>query len=49
MSRFKDILKEDQRKNLPEKEVSDEETHNELTKEQKTAFKKKETAMESFF
>ena len=48
MSRFKDILKEERDKHLPEKEVSDDEIQSELTKEQQTAIKKNEIAMASF-
>jgi hypothetical protein len=48
MSRFKDILKEERDKHLPEKEVSEGEDQNELTKERQTAFKKNEIVMASF-
>jgi hypothetical protein len=48
MSRFKDILKEERDKHLPEKEVSEDEDQNELTKEQQTAVKKNEIALASF-
>jgi hypothetical protein len=41
-------LKEGRDKHLPEKEVSDDEAQNELTKEQQTSIKKNEIAMASF-
>jgi hypothetical protein len=47
MSRFKDILKEERDKHLPEKEVSEDDDQNELTKEQQTAIKKNEIVMAS--
>jgi hypothetical protein len=48
LSRFKDILKEERDKHLPEKEVSEDEDQKEVTKEQQTAVKKNEIAMASF-
>ena len=48
MSNFKDILKEERDKNLPEKEVSDEDEETYLTEQQKLAIKKNDKAMTSF-
>jgi hypothetical protein len=48
MSGFKDRSKENQDKNLPEREVSDDDAQNELTNEQQTAVKENEIAIACF-
>jgi hypothetical protein len=48
MSNFKDILKEERDKNLPEKEVSDEDEEEYLTEKQKLAIKKNSKAITGF-